>query len=96
MSEGGYKVVATVKEIQGGGHCALGFKEGQSWTFEDAVVPKNFCSWALMSIYPMVSVLRFGGEFPWEEDRNSALACCPDPNNPVVFVLKRLHQPRSE
>ncbi len=96
MAEDGYKVVATVKEIQGGGHCPLGYREGHSWTFYGPAVPKDFCSWALQAVFPFISVLRFGGVLPWEENQNSALACCPDPNNPVVFLLKRIHESRKD
>ena len=30
-----------------------------------------------------------GGAFPWEKDKDKATVACPDPENPVVFELRR-------
>jgi uncharacterized repeat protein (TIGR04076 family) len=34
----------------------------------------------------------FGGSFPWEKDPDVTTVACPDPDNPVVFELRRLRQ----
>ncbi len=81
------KVVIEILEIKGSGECPLGLKAGQSWIVDSAEVPNSFCGWAYNSISPFIQVLRFGGNFPWEKE-GEALACCPDPNNTVVFKLK--------
>lgn len=85
-----YAVEITVKEIQGGGLCSYGLKPGHRWIIDSEETPARFCTWALQAIYPFVTVLRFGGSLPWESDKDTALACCPDPHNPVVFELHRL------
>jgi len=90
MAEISEKVVVTVKEIQGRGVCSFGLRPGDSWTITSEETPQGFCSWALQAIFPFLTVLRFGGEFPWETDKNTAVVCCPDPHNPVIFELKRV------
>jgi uncharacterized repeat protein (TIGR04076 family) len=79
-----------VKEILGKGFCPYGLQPGDCWFVDSEETPARFCSWALISIWPFVSVMRFGGTLPWEENKDTATACCPDPNNPVIFEIKRL------
>lgn len=92
MTEPSEKVIITIKEIQGTGRCSYGLKQGDSWTITSDQTPENFCTWALQAIFPFLTVLRFGGEFPWEEDGDTAVVCCPDPHNPVVFELRRVKE----
>ena len=49
------------------------------------------CSWAFYALYPFAQVLQFGGSFPWEPDAGVSRVACPDPDNPVVFELRRIH-----
>ena len=84
-----YAIKITVEKILEGGLCPFGLREGDSFIIKDVKIPKDFCSWAFQSIYPFITALRFGGEFPWEE-KGVSRVCCPDPNNPVVFTLKRV------
>ncbi len=92
MVEKSNRVVIRVKEIQGTGICSYGLKPGDSWIITSEETPPKMCTWALQAIFPFLTVLRFGGEFPWEEDKDTAVVCCPDPHNPVVFELKRVGQ----
>lgn len=80
------KVKVKVVEIIGNGKCPLGLKVGDSFLIEGAEMPAGFCSWAFNSIFPFLTVLRFGGRLPWEKEEE-ARVCCPDPHNPVVFEL---------
>jgi len=89
MAEESEKVKITVKEIQGTGVCSYGIKPGDSWIVTSEESPGGFCTWALQAIFPFLTVLRFGGQFPWERDKDTAVVCCPDPHNPVVFELRR-------
>jgi len=95
MAEVSERVIITVKEIQGRGICSYGIKPGDCWTITSEETPPKFCAWALQAIFPFLTVLRFGGEFPWEEDKDTAVVCCPDPHNPVVFELRRVKSERS-
>jgi len=47
------------------------------------------CSWAFHTLFPFAEVLQFDGSFPWEKDPKKATVACPDPDNPVVFELRR-------
>ncbi len=84
-----YELVAKV--ISQKGTCALGHKVGQEFRIGDKT-PAGMCPWAFYTLFPFISVLQFGGAFPWEEDRDITTVACPDPGNPVVFELKRLRK----
>ena len=73
------------------GACALGHKVGDKFLVADKV-PPGMCAWAFYTLFPFISVLQYGGSFPWEEDRDKAIVACPDSANPVVFELKRLRK----
>ena len=47
----------------------------------------DFCSWAHNAIFPFIQALKYGGNFPWEKEKGTAMACCPDPYNTVVFKI---------
>lgn len=70
------------------GTCTAGHRVGQEFIIGQ-VTPPNLCSWAFYSLFPFAQVLQFGGSFPWERDKNKAIVACPDPDNPVVFELRR-------
>lgn len=87
--EGFYELTARV--ISQTGHCALTHKVGDEFRIGEKT-PAGMCSWAFYALFPFISVLQFGGSFPWEEDRDKTTVACPDPANPVVFELKRLRK----
>jgi len=66
------------------------FKDGEEFMVETGEMPKGFCSWAWDDIYKAVNVLRFGGEFPWFEDKGVSVNCCTDGLRPVVFKIERI------
>ena len=76
------------KVVSQKGTCEAQHKVGDEFIIGEKT-PPNFCSWAFCSIFPFAQVLQFGGSFPWEEDRNKTTVACPDPDNPVVFELRR-------
>ncbi|MFC1940459.1 TIGR04076 family protein [Chloroflexota bacterium] len=78
----------TAKVISQEGTCAAGHKVGDKFVIGQQTPPK-LCSWAFYSLFPFAEVLQFGGSFPWENDRNKTTVACPDPENPVVFELRR-------
>ncbi len=80
------KIKIEIVKILERGKCPLGLKVGDSWEIEDAFLPQGMCAWAFHSLFPFIVTLRFGGDLPWESE-GEAFACCPDPNNPVVFRL---------
>jgi len=81
----------TVQEIQGRGLCNFGFKVGDWFIHPDQNPPRtipNFCAWAYHEIEPALFTLKYGGTFPWEMEKNVAVACCSDSKNPVVFRIE--------
>ncbi len=81
-----YRLIAKV--ISQKGSCAAGHKTGDEFVIEETLSPK-MCSWAFYTIFPFYTVLQYGGSFPWEKDADKCTVACPDPENPVVFELRR-------
>ena len=82
-----FTVMGKIVEIRGKGICSYGHKTGE--TFELTERGSSICQWALNSIFPFFTVLKFGGKFPWCDDPNRLQVACPDPDNVVVFELWR-------
>jgi uncharacterized repeat protein (TIGR04076 family) len=82
------RIVARV--ISQKGTCEAGHKLGDEFIIDPARTPHGICPWALYTLFPFAEVLQFGGVFPWEKDPGKTRVACPDPDNPVVFELKRL------
>jgi uncharacterized repeat protein (TIGR04076 family) len=80
------------------GTCAAGHKPGQEFdlsrdfTLGASGNPGTICPSAFSAVFPSWRVLRFGGEFPWEEDKDKTHVACPDPFNPVVMELRRVKE----
>ena len=71
------------------GACEAGHKVGDEFVIGN-ITPTGMCSWAFHAIFPFVTVLQFGGSFPWENDADKvANIACPDAGNTVVFELRR-------
>ena len=70
------------------GICTSGHSVGDEFVIGQKT-PPELCSWAFCSLFPFAEVLQFGGSFPWEEDADIARVACPDPENQVVFELRR-------
>ncbi|GAI52019.1 unnamed protein product, partial [marine sediment metagenome] len=51
--------------------------------------PEGICLSAFQSLLPDLRVLIYGGSLPWMKDPDTAIVACPDPENPVVFELRR-------
>ena len=82
-----YDVKVTV--ISQKGECSAGHKVGDSWVV-GLTCPEGICFSAVAALNPVVRALRFGGVFPWREDKDTGAIACPDPENMVVFELRRL------
>jgi len=76
------------KVISQTGTCEAQHKVGDEFVIGQKT-PPNLCSWAFYSLFPFTEVLQFGGSFPWEQDSDKTTVACPDPENPVVFELRR-------
>ncbi|RLC68577.1 MAG: hypothetical protein DRH97_02660 [Chloroflexi bacterium] len=89
-----YRVIAKVVHQEG--FCAARHKVGDEFEVGQTLAPR-MCIWALQAIFPFVSILWFGGTFPWGEpdpDKHEEPVACPDGTNPnckakVIFTLRR-------
>jgi uncharacterized repeat protein (TIGR04076 family) len=79
------------KVISQKGTCHAGHRVGDEFTF-GLNNPADLCSWAFHTIFPSAQVLLFGGTFPWEKNPDKTRVACPDPDNPVVFELRRINR----
>ena len=88
------KVILKITSVQG--TCAAGHKAGDVFDLSNDIAlgysdgSKVLCPSAFYAAFPNWRVLRFGGELPWEEDKDTAHVACPDPLNPVVMELRRI------
>jgi uncharacterized repeat protein (TIGR04076 family) len=76
-----------VVEIRGRGICPLGLHLGDR--FRSSREIGAVCDWAAHTLLPFTATLRFGGDLPWESKPGLARVCCPDPDNSVVFEVRR-------
>ena len=90
------KVILKVTSVKG--TCAAGHWEGQefdlSGVFPVGTSPDGqaLCPSAFHAVYPYWRTLRFGGAFPWEEDKDKVHVACPDPLNPLIMELRRIKE----
>ena len=88
------KVILKIISVKG--TCAAGHFVGQEFDLSKDFLlgvsgdPRAICPSAFHAVFPSWRVLRHGGEFPWEEDREKTTIACPDPINPVVMELRRV------
>jgi len=61
---------------------------GQVFSVKDTT-PAGMCLGAWSAVAPYVTALRFGGNFPWEEEEGCALIHCPDPRG-ITLELRRI------
>jgi len=78
-----------IKVLSQKGTCEVGHKVGDEWVI-DGKTPGGLCLFAFGSLLPSLTPLMFGGSFPWEKDPDRTTVACPDPDNPVVFELRRI------
>jgi uncharacterized repeat protein (TIGR04076 family) len=45
-----------------------------------------------MVLLPKVYAMRYGVKFPWTENKDVIYNACPDPENPVVFEIRRIRK----
>ena len=90
------KVILKIVSVKG--TCAAGHYVGQEFDLSKDFFlglsgdPRAICPSAFHAIFPSWRVLRHGGGYPWEEDRDKTTVACPDPFNPVLMELRRVKE----
>ena len=82
-----HEVIAKV--ISQKGICSARHKVGDEFCIGQET-PAGMCSWAFCALFPFTTVLQAGSSFPWAGAKNKATVACPDPENPVIFELRRV------
>ena len=85
-----YIIEATVKSQKG--ICAFGHKVGDKIIFDGKSIKGDICYSALMTLLPKIYAMRYGAEFPWAENKDIIHNACPNPENPVVFEIRRIRE----
>ena len=66
------------------------FKEGKEFIVEkNGNRPEGFCVWAWNDLFKGISILNFGGNFPWAEPGKN-ITYCTDGTRPISFKLERI------
>ena len=88
----GYPVRVTITEVKGN-PCTQGFKVGDTWLIDRNQTPARFCLNAFCQVvYPIVRTFRYGGEHPWDKDKDVTHVTCPDQTRQVVYEVRRLRE----
>ena len=76
------------------GKCVC-FEEGQEFIFENPIQapPPGFCAIAWADMQRDVTLMMFGGHYPWFEKEGACLTSCTDGLNPVIFKIERIGEP---
>ena len=64
------------------------FTEGQEFVVQGGERPTDFCAWAWNDIHKVNLCMVRGGCFSGYKDTNTAIACCTDGIQPVVFKVE--------
>lgn len=90
------RVVLKILSVKG--TCAAGHKVGEEYDLSKdfflgySANGKALCPSAFYAAFPNWRVLRFDGELPWEDDKDTAHVACPDPLNPLIMELRRTRE----
>jgi len=85
-----FDIEVTVKSVKG--TCHFGCKPGDKIYFNGKTIKGNVFYSALMAILPKVYAMQYGAEFPWAKNKDTIHNVCPDPENPVLFEIKRIRK----
>jgi len=78
----------SIKLVKNNKPCHSGHQVGDEWLWHDKT-PAEMCFAAYNAILPFIQVLKFGGNFPWQNDPDIITVSCPDPEVVNVFEIKR-------
>ena len=81
------EVEVTVQSVKG--KCNFGHEVGDKIYFDGKKIRGDICYNALTVALPKVYALRYGAQFPWGD---VVVDACPDPENPVVFEMRRVRK----
>lgn len=72
------------------GRCSVDHREGDTFRIRRYKTPDGLCLSAFHAIWPPARTMLLGGAHPWDEDPDETTVACPDPDNAVVFKIRRI------
>lgn len=94
-----YKIIGKVVNIKG--TCVAGLKVGDEIDLTIPCMPEDYAEWKkkpkicphlLSSIFPQTLILQGEGEILWAKGKDEIKVMCPDPENIVALVVKRIRK----
>ena len=85
--------VVRVTVVEAHPDCGAKHKVGDTWEIADVkkeTIKGFICPTAFYTLYPIIYVMRYGGEFPFAADPDSYEVVCPDFETPVKFRIERI------
>jgi uncharacterized repeat protein (TIGR04076 family) len=79
-----------IEVVKRTGRCSVDHKVGETFRIRSYKTPEGLCLSAFHALWPVARTLLLGGKHPWDEDPDVSTVACPDPDNPVVFRIKRI------
>lgn len=83
------KIKMTLVDRKGDYGCHKGYEIGKSWDFDED--RGEFCSLAMHTLFPMVDILRYGGELPKSKSGDIRFAC-PDADVINIFRIEKVDE----
>lgn len=74
-----------------GGKCSDNLHEVGQVFAVDETTPGGLCLGVWNAIAPYLTALRYGGNFPWEDEEGVATIGCPDPDG-ITVELRRIER----
>lgn len=81
-----------IEVVKRTGHCSVDHKVGDTFRVKSYKTPEGICLSAFHALWPPARTLLLGGEHPWEKEKDVTTVACPDPDNPVVFRIRRVRK----
>ncbi len=78
------KIKITLVDKVGKDYCHRGHKIGDSWDYDND--RGNLCPLVMHTLFPMIDILRYGGELPISSKTGDSRFCCPDAD--VINIFK--------
>lgn len=70
------------------GPCSAGHQVGDRLSLS-CWDPGGLCGYFYHDIFPALSLMQFGGQYPWAEDKDRLEVRCPDPGVRLTLVIRK-------
>jgi len=81
-----------IEVVKQEGHCSANHRVGEKFLIKNYKTPQGICLSAFHAIWPVARTFLLNGVQPWDENKDETYVACPDPDNPVVFKIRRIRK----